>query len=40
VHDPGRSREDLAAAERDLVAKNQSVEKVMAGRLTVFIVRR
>jgi hypothetical protein len=40
VHDPGRSREDLAAAERELSAKNQSVERLMAGRLTVFIVRR
>ena len=40
VFDPGRSREDLAAAERELTAKNQSVEKVMAGRLTVFVVRR
>lgn len=40
VHDPGRSREDVAAAERELTAKNQSVEKLMAGRLTVFLVRR
>jgi hypothetical protein len=40
VHDPGRSREDLAAAERELSAKYQSVEKLMAGRLTVLVVHR
>lgn len=40
VHDPGRSREDLAGAERELTSRYASVEKVMAGRLTVFIVRR
>ena len=40
VHDPGRSREDLAAAERDLLARYTSVERLMAGGLTVFVVRR
>jgi hypothetical protein len=40
VHDPGRSREDLAAAERDLTARYKGVERVMAGRLTVLLVRR
>ncbi len=40
VHDPGRSREDVNTAERDLVSTNQSVERLMAGSLTVFIVRR
>lgn len=40
VHDPGRSREDLAAAERDLVATNEHVERLTAGGLTVFIVTR
>ena len=40
VHDPGRSREDVHTAERELVSTNQSVERLMAGSLTVFIVRR
>lgn len=40
VHDPGRSREDLAAAERELVAANEHVEPLTAGRLRVFIVTR
>ena len=40
VYDPGRSREDLATAERELTAKNESVERTTAGRLTVLIVRR
>lgn len=40
IFDPGRSREDVAVAERELGAANARVEKVMAGRLTVFIVTR
>ena len=40
VHDPGRSREDVTAAERDLVAANAHVERTTAGGLTVFIVQR
>ncbi len=40
VHDPGRSREDLQAAERELVASNANVERLTAGGLTVFIVTR
>jgi hypothetical protein len=40
VHDPGRSREDLAGAERELTSRYPSVERLRAGRLTVFIVRR
>lgn len=40
VFDPGRSREDVAAAERDLVAANDRVEKLKAGGLEVFIVTR
>jgi hypothetical protein len=40
VYDPGRSREDLATAERELVAANENVEKQTVGRLTVFIVTR
>jgi hypothetical protein len=40
VHDPGRSREDVATAERELVAANEHVEKVQAGGLTVFVTTR
>ena len=40
VFDPGRSRENLEDAERDLRGKYKSVEKTMAGGDTVFIVRR
>jgi hypothetical protein len=40
VHDPGRSREDVAAAEHGLVAANAHVEKTTAGGLIVFIVER
>jgi hypothetical protein len=40
VFDPGRSREDLGAAERDLEAANERVERLRAGGLTVFIVTR
>lgn len=40
VFDPGRSREDLASAERDLVATSAHVEKTTAGALTVFIIER
>ncbi len=40
VHDPGRSREDVNIAESNLVSTNQSVERLRAGSLTVFIVRR
>ncbi|MDB5216481.1 MAG: Membrane protein [Myxococcaceae bacterium] len=40
VHDPGRSREDVAMAERELVAANGEVERLTAGRLSVFIVHR
>lgn len=40
VFDPGRSREDLASAERDLAAANENVEKQTAGGLTIFIVTR
>ena len=40
VHDPGRSREDLANTERELVAANEQVERLTAGGLTVFIVTR
>ena len=40
VHDPARSREDVGAAERDLVAASDQVEKLTAGGLTVFIVTR
>jgi hypothetical protein len=40
VHDPGRSREDVKTAERELTAANDAVEKLTAGRLVVFIVRR
>ena len=40
VYDPGRSREELAAVERDLVAANGQVERETAGGLTVLIVRR
>ena len=40
VHDPGRSREDATSAERELVAANAEVERLRAGSLSVFIVRR
>jgi hypothetical protein len=40
VHDPGRSREDVTSAERELVAANAEVERLTAGALAVFIVRR
>lgn len=40
VFDPGRSREDLISTEIDLFAESAHVEKVMAGRLTVFFVTR
>ncbi len=40
VYDPGRSREDLAAAEHELVASSARVERTTAGSLTVFIVER
>jgi hypothetical protein len=40
VYDPGRSREELATAERDLVAANGQVERQSAGGLTVLIERR
>jgi hypothetical protein len=40
VHDPGRSREDRAAAERDLGATSERVERLSAGGLAVLIVTR
>jgi hypothetical protein len=40
VHDPGRSREDVSRAERELTEANAKVERLTAGRLVVFIVRR
>jgi hypothetical protein len=40
VHDPGRSREDVAQAERELVAANERVEALTAGGLRVFLVTR
>lgn len=40
VFDPGRSREDLQSAELDLFAESARVEKLAAGRLTVFLVTR
>jgi hypothetical protein len=40
VHDPGRSREDVAGAERALVATNDHVERLTAGGLEVLIVTR
>lgn len=40
VHDPGRSREDVTAVERELVSSSGGVERVTAGALSVFIVRR
>lgn len=40
VYDPGRSREDLATAERDVAAANEIIEKLTVGRLTVFMVTR
>lgn len=40
IYDRGRSREDLAATERDLVTQNARVEKADIGALTVFVVTR
>lgn len=40
VFDPGRSREDLAEAERELVLGHAHVEHARAGRLTVLVVTR
>ncbi|MBX3186387.1 MAG: hypothetical protein KF819_05195 [Labilithrix sp.] len=40
VYDPGRSREDFASIEPALAAESESVEKLSAGRLTVFVVTR
>jgi hypothetical protein len=40
VYDPARSREDVAAAERELARTNQRVERLTAGGLGVFIVTR
>jgi hypothetical protein len=40
VFDRGRSREDLAEAERQLVADNARVEKAEIGSLVVFVVTR
>jgi hypothetical protein len=40
VFDPGRSREDVAAKERELSAANASVDKRSVGRLTVLLVTR
>ena len=40
VFDPGRSREDRAAAERELEASSAHVEKLAAGGLVVLIVTR
>lgn len=40
IYDPGRSREDLAEAERELRARNATVEKAYAGGHTVFLVAR
>lgn len=40
VFDRGRSREDLAEAERQLVLDNARVEKAEMGSLTVFVVTR
>lgn len=40
VHDPGRSREDVDAAERELRKGNSHVESLTAGGLKVFIVTR
>jgi hypothetical protein len=40
VFDPGRSREDLAEAERKLIDAEASVEKTSVGKLTVLVVTR
>jgi hypothetical protein len=40
VHDAGRSREDVTATERALVASNASVEALRSGALTIFVVTR
>jgi len=40
VFDPGRSREDVVVAERDLIAANERVEKLKVGGLSVFVVTR
>ncbi|HSO38021.1 MAG TPA: glycosyltransferase family 39 protein [Labilithrix sp.] len=40
VFDPGRSREDVAVAERDLVAASEQVERLKVGGLSVFVVTR
>jgi hypothetical protein len=40
VFDPGRSREDVVVAERELTLANDRVEKLSVGRLTVFFVTR
>jgi len=40
VYDPGRSREDLAEAERELRTDGAAVERLEAGRLVVFLVTR
>ena len=40
VFDPGRSREDVLVAERDLIAANEHVEKLKVGGLSVFVVTR
>ena len=40
IYDRGRSREDLAATEHDLVTQNARVEKADIGTLTVFVVTR
>jgi hypothetical protein len=40
VYDPGRSREDLADAERSLRSSYRNVDRTQAGALVVFIVTR
>lgn len=40
VYDPGRSRENLEAAEKTLVETNARVEKLSAGALTIFVATR
>ena len=40
VFDPGRSREDVVAAERELAIASEHVEKLQIGGLIVFIVTR
>jgi hypothetical protein len=40
VFDPGRSREDLAEAERKLIEAEASVERTSVGKVTVFVVTR